>query len=132
MIMRSGKINNIIRIPSPMGNAFFRAWLEFLHPFHGLANREMEIAASILKFRHELSKVITDEALLDEIVLNNDTKRKVRAECNVSVQHFEVAMNKFRKVHFIEDGKINPKFIPKGINENDQTFQLLLYFDLTK
>lgn len=41
------KINNIIKIPTSIDN-FFRYWMEFLKPFHNLANREMEVAAKIL------------------------------------------------------------------------------------
>ena len=57
------------------------------------------------------------------------TKRKVREECNISLAHFQVIMGKLRKSKVIENGKINPKFIP-NIVEGDNNFTLLLLFEL--
>jgi hypothetical protein len=52
------QINNVIRIPTTLKDSFFKYWLEFLRPFHGLTNKEIELAAVIIQKRHELSKVI--------------------------------------------------------------------------
>ena len=60
--------------------------------------------------------------------MNEDTKKKVREECNISPAHFQVIMGKLRKNKVIIDGKINPKFIP-NIAEDGDTFQLLLLFE---
>lgn len=123
------KINNIIRIPASLKGSFFRYWLKFLSPFHNLTERELDVATEFIRHRYELSKAIKDEKLLDEIVMNEDTKRKIRHDCNFTAPHFQVIMGKLRKANFIVDGKINPKFMPKNIAEGDKSFQLLLYFD---
>lgn len=124
------KVNGIIRIPSSLNGSFFRYWLEFLSPFHSLTSREMDIAANFLKQRYILSKAVKDEALLDKIVMSEEIKRKIKAECQVTNPHFQVIMGKLRKSKIIVDDKLNPKFIPKNIEEGDKSFQLLLYFDL--
>lgn len=123
------RVNNIIRIPASLKGSFFRYWLEFLSPFHGMTKRELDVATEFIRHRYELSKAIKDEELLDKIVMNEDTKRTIRKDCHFETPHFQIIMGKLRKANFIVDGKINSKFIPKNIEEGDNSFQLLLYFD---
>lgn len=124
------RVNGIINIPASLEGSFFRYWLEFLSPFHNLTSREMDVATSFIKQRYLLSQAIKDDALLDRVTMSEDTKHKVMEECNITPSHFQVIMGKLRKARIIVDGKINPKFIPKNLNEGDKSFQLLLYFDL--
>lgn len=123
------KANNIVRIPTSLNSKFFRYWFEFLQPFHKLTEREIDVITSFTKQRYELSKVIKDNDILDKVTMSEDTKRKVREECNITLPHFQVIMGKLRKNKVIIDGKINPRFIP-NIDEEVGSFQLLLYFDL--
>ena len=67
--------------------------------------------------------------ILDKVIMSEDTKKKVREECNITLPHFQVIMGKLRKNKVIIDGKINPRFIP-NIDEETGTFQLLLLFEL--
>ena len=123
------KPNNIVRVPCSLSGSFFRYWFMFLGPFHKLTNREIDVITSFVKQRYELSKVIKDTEILDKVTMSEDTKKKVREECNVTLPHFQVIMGKLRKNKVIIDGKINPRFIP-NIDEETGTFQLLLLFEL--
>ena len=123
------KANNIIRIPTSLNGKCFKYWFEFLKPFHKLTDREIDVITSFVKQRYELSKVIKDNDILDKVTMSEDTKRKVREECNITLPHFQVIMGKLRKNKVIVDGKINPRFIP-NIDEETGTFQLLLLFEL--
>jgi hypothetical protein len=123
------KANNIVRIPTSLDGKFFKYWLDFLRPFHQLTEREIDVTTSFLKHRYELSKVIKDNEILDKVTMSEDTKRKVREECNITLPHFQVIMGKLRKSKVIIDGKINPRFIP-NIDEETGFFKLLLLFDL--
>ena len=125
-----GKMNNVIRIPTSINTNFFRYWLEFLKPFHTLTDREMQIAAALLKKRYELSKVIKDEKILDKVVMSEDTRKIIRAECDISLAHFQVIMDKLRKNKIILEDRINPKFIA-NISEEVGSFRLLLSFELS-
>lgn len=127
--MISERPNNIIRIPTSLSVNFFKLWLMFLEPFHKLTKREIDVAASFVKQRYELSKVIKDSEILDRVTMSEDTKKKVREECNITLPHFQVILGKLRKNKVIVDGKINPKFIPNISADND-AFQLLLLFEL--
>ena len=123
------KPNNIVRIPCSLSGSFFRYWFKFLEPFHKLTDREIDVITSFVKQRYELSKVIKDNEILDKVTMSEDTKKKVREECNITLPHFQVIMGKLRKNKVIIDGKINPKFIP-NIDEETGTSQLLLLFEL--
>lgn len=124
-----GKMNNIIRIPTSLNTSFFKYWFDFLKPFHHLTEREAQVASSILKKRYELSKVIKDNDILDKVVMSEDTKKAVREDCNISLQHFQVIMGKLKKSKIIINGKLNPKFIP-NITEEQGSFRLLFNFEL--
>lgn len=128
--MEKKRVNNIIRIPTSLEGKFFRYWFEFLAPFHNLTSREMDVATAFVKQRFELSRSISDEDILDRVTMSEDTKQKIREECNITTPHFQVIMGKLRKAKVIINNKINPRFIPKNINTSDKAFQLLLYFDL--
>ena len=121
--------NNIIRIPTSLNGKFFRYWFMFLEPFHSLTNREIDVITSFVKHRFNLSKVIKDNDILDRVTMSEDTKKKVREECNITLPHFQVIMGKLRKNKVILEGKINPRFIP-NIKEDSDSFQLLLLFEL--
>lgn len=123
------KPNNVVRVPCSLDNSFFKYWFKFLEPFHKLTNREIEVISSFVKHRYELSKVIKDKDILDRVTIGEDTRRKVREECNITLPHFQVIMGKLRKSKVIIDGKINPRFIP-DIKEENGYFQLLILFEL--
>lgn len=124
------RVNNVIRIPTSLQGKFFRIWIEFLTPLHSLTNREKDVVASFIKNRFELSKAIKDDVLLDKWLMSDDVKKKVKEECQVSEAFFQVILGKLRKTNVIVNGRINPKFIPKNIEDGDSAFKLLLYFDL--
>lgn len=121
-------VDNVVRIPCKLDYSFFKMWFMFLQPFHHLTERETEVATSFVKQRYELSKVVSDNDILDRLVMSEDTKRKVREECNITLPHFQVIMGKLRKNNIIVDGKLNPRYIPRVIEENG-SFKLMLLFD---
>jgi len=51
-------------MPTISLNDFFKNWLIFLRPYHELTDRQIDLAASFLKKRYELSKDITNESYL--------------------------------------------------------------------
>lgn len=123
------KPNNVIALKSSLGGRFFRIWLEFLRPFHKLTERETDVMAAFLKQRFELSKVVSDQEVLNNLTMSEDTKKKVRDDCNISQAHFQVIMTKLKKSKMIDNGKINPRFIPR-VEQDAKGFQLLLAFEL--
>lgn len=128
--MKGKGIDSIIRVPTKIDGSFFRYWFMFLKPFHNLTEREMDVITSFVKQRYGLSKVIKDNEILDKVTMSEDTKKKVREECDISLPHFQVILGKLKKNKVIIDGKINPRYIPI-VNEENGSFKMMLLFDFT-
>lgn len=122
------KPNNIVTVPTTLDTGFFRWWCVFLRPFVKLTERETDVIASFLKQRWELSKSISDPAILDTMVMSEDTKQKVLQDCNITLQHFYVVMSNLRKNKVIVNNVINPRLIPNIRQDDNGTFQLLILF----
>lgn len=122
------KPNNVIPITVTMGLEFFKWWCLILKPFINLTNREREVIASFLNQRWELSKNISDPAILDTMVMSEATKSKVIAECNITQAHFYVVMSNLRKNKVIQNNVINPRLIPNIRKDDNGYFQLLVLF----
>lgn len=120
--------DSVVRVPAKTKEGFYKYWFKFLLPFHRLTEREMEIAACFLKHRDELSKVISDPNILDNVLMSDETKNKIREECNITLPHFQIVMGKLKKAKVIIDNKFNPRYLPK-IKEGSDNFKLLLLFD---
>lgn len=123
------KPDSLIRIPCKSINGFFKLWFRFLKPLHKLTDREIDVISSFAAQRYELSKVIQDTEILDKYIMNSDTKKKVREECGISLQNFQVIMSNLRKHRIILDNRINPRYIP-NLSEDSKTFQLMLHFEI--
>jgi len=122
------KPSSVVRVTTDL-NDFFKKWLIFLKPYHELTERQIDLAAAFLKARYELSKVISDEAILNENVMSESTRRKVREECGITLAHFQVMMGDLRKHKFFEDGKINPRYIPNLDKEGTpENFSFMVLF----
>lgn len=124
-----GGVDNVICIRTPLTVEFFKHWVKFLYPFHGLTEREQDIAACFLFHRYELAKVISDNNILDSVLMSEDTKKKVMEDCGVKQQMLAVIISKLRKANVIIEGnKFNPRFIP-SVKEENGNFKLMLLFD---
>lgn len=123
------KPDSIVRVPCESVNGFFKHWFRFLRPFHKLTDREIDVITSFAVQRYELSKKISDPDILDKYTMNSDTKRKVREDCGISLQNFQVIMSNLRKHGIIVENKINPRYIP-NLDEDAKTFQLMLHFEI--
>lgn len=118
--------NNIFCVNAPLGLEFFRQWCVFIRPFVNLTKRETDVVASLLKQRWELSKEVSNPALIDEMLLGDKVKNKVLEECNLTLQHFYVIMGTLRKHKVIVNNALEPRLIPNIRQNDDGTFQLLI------
>lgn len=88
--------------------------------------------ASFLNQRWELSKNISDPAILDTLLMSEAVKSKVIQECNITQQHFYVVMSNLRKNKVITGNTINPRLIPNIRKDDNGCFQLLILFKENK
>ena len=122
------KPNNLIPVMTHMDSDFFRDWCIFLNPFVKLTPREMDVMASFLKHRWLLSKSISDPAMIDTMLMTEETRHKIMEECHITKQHFYVVMNTLRKKKVFVNDIIEPRLIPNIRKDNSGYFQLLILF----
>lgn len=119
--------NNIISIDASPDVDFFKWWCMFLRPFVNLTKREIEVVACFLKQRWELSKEISNPAILDEMMASEKIKKRVLEECNITQAHFYVIMSTLRRNKVFVNDTLNPRLIPNV--KNGENFQLLILFN---
>lgn len=120
---------NIVYMPVNSEEDFYYYWLVFLKPFHPLVNKEMIIAAEFLYQRQLLSEVISDPELVDTALLSKDIAEKIKEKHKISDSYYKVIISNFRKNGFLQDEKVNPKYVPNR-EFGEKTFQLTFHFDL--
>ena len=104
---------------------FFKWWCTLIHPFVELTPREIDVIASFLKQRLELSQQVPPE-LVDRLLMSNETKSKVIEDCHITQSHFYVVMSTLKKKKVISDKGINPRLIPNVRKDDNGVFQLLI------
>lgn len=122
------KPNNCINVPLSSEKDFFKWWCIFQCPFVSLTNREIEVIASLLRHRHELSKVISDPEILDSQLMSDNIRNKVIKECKLTKSHYYVVMGTLKKKKIINNTGINPRLIPNIRQDDNGCFQLLVLF----
>lgn len=123
--------DNVVRIPTTLDSNFFRYWFEFLKPFHDLTPRETDIITAYVYKRYELSKVIHDDEILNQVLMNKSTREEIEKDCEISKSFLSVILYSLRRKGLLTKDGINPRFIP-NIKEDDKgSFKLMLYFDFT-
>lgn len=122
------KPNNAIMVPVEEKSDFFRQWCIFLRPFVDLTDRELDVMSSFLEQRWELSKDVSDPAILDAMMMSSEVKKKVIEKCGITVKHFYVVISTLRKKHIINGNVIDPRLIPNIRKDDNGVFHLLILF----
>lgn len=121
------KNTTIVGIPTDLNLQFFKYWVEFLRPIHKIAPRDVEVMAMFLYKRYLLSKVITDESILDTTLFSKKVKKEIREELNIPPNYFTVIMKHLRDKKAIVGDKINPKFVPR-LDDKAEDYKLIVQF----
>lgn len=130
-------VNKILIVPYENNGDFFAKWIEYLRPKHNLTKTEQKLLAACLETRYELSKVISDELVLDETCLNEFHREKIKRELGVSSQQFLNVISRLKKLKILIPRyspysekvayyKISPSFIPDYCEGED--FNVVLMF----
>lgn len=122
------KPNNMFNVPCSSALDFFKWWCIFLRPFIDLTDREVEVIASLLKQRWELSKRISDVGVLDAMTMSDDVKKAVIQECGITSQHFYVVKSALKKKGVIINDRIHSRLIPDVKEDDNGMFILLIQF----
>lgn len=108
---------------------FFVNWFKFIEPLHHLTNREIDVIAALCEQRYLLSKVISDEQILNRVLFSEDTKKKILKNLGMTIPYYQVIMSKLKKNKLVCDGKLAPQIVPK-LREDNVVYTLLLVFDI--
>ncbi len=109
----------------------FMYWLEFLKPYHKLANKEVEALSILLYYRWELSKEVNNIALVDKLLFSSEIRLKVREDLGgMKSGVFNNLLTTLRKKGVLsKDNKIIPALIP-NIRPDSTGFKLIFDFEI--
>lgn len=108
---------------------FFKLWLMILQPFLNLRNQEVDVLARLLYYRHSISKQIKSKDLVDELLFNTSTRKKIKKELNIKEYSFNNTLSALRKKNLIIDNSINSKVIPK-VEADFKNFKLVYNIEI--
>jgi len=108
-------------------SSFFRAWVEFLTPYHKLTPRERDVAARIIAQRYHLLSSISDPEVLKEVMWSQTSRKDMRDSLGMSSAQFQMILATLREHDFLVDGDVNPRYIPHLTDE--PRFLLSVLFD---
>ena len=129
--MDSKIADSVVRIPTKLDIDFFKYWFRFLSPFHGLSPKQIDVISELVYERYKLSKIIHDEEILNQVLMNAETMERVINRCNIGKSYFTVVLRRLKKLGIILGDRINPRFIPQ-VKEDQDSFKLMLLFDFEK
>lgn len=104
-------INANIKVKDKIGA--FEIWLKLTKALHDLTNEEIRVLAVFLAKRHELSKKINDNELLDEYLFSTKIKKDVETYLGIeSVTKLPNIISSFRRKGVMMGNSIKPQFAP--------------------
>lgn len=122
--------DSVLRIPCSSEGDFIRKWLTFLTPLHKMTPSIVALASEIIRKRIELSRVISDEKVLDKFLFTDeDVRKEIMENCGISTSNYHVGMTKLKKAGFFMNGGVNPKFVPK-ITADSEKYSMILLFTI--
>ena len=126
--------DSVISVTTSMDISLFRSWLDFTAPLHNLTNKERAVMAAYLKEHFDLSKVITNDAILAQVLSSTTTKQKIMSACHLTSNNLQVTLHKFKEHNLMIDGRINPKLIPPITQEIEDSgeLRLMIRFSIEK
>jgi hypothetical protein len=89
----------------------------------------MFILAAILAKRHELSKVIADDSMIDKFLFSREVREQIMIENNIKRYSFQQTLSELRKVNILIEDKLNKKIIP-SLDKKGNRFDLMIIFNI--
>jgi len=120
------KPNNVFHVPCT-DTSFFRAWIEFLAPYHKLTSRERDVAARILLQHFKLASYIDDPEVLKDVLWSRNSREDIRNSLKMSVAHFQMILGKLKTSGFLKEGDVDPRYLPH--KTDDPRLMLCVVFD---
>lgn len=117
-----------------------RKWIEFLTPYHHLANRERDVFAVIMNQYFRLKSQCDDPVMVRTLLWASKSRAEMRRILNMSQPHFQMVLAKLRdrgallKHEINRDNikiteyDINDRYLPH-ITQSSRSFEYRIIFD---
>lgn len=119
-------INAALKVPCTP-ETFVRTWFKFLTQVHRLTDKEADVAAEFVKHYMVLSKEISDEEHINEILFSKKMKNQICNDLGLKQPYFRTILQNLRRNRVITDGKLEKRYVPSYIP--GQKFRLMFIFD---
>lgn len=123
--------STVIRVPTKLDYMFFRYWVEFLAPIHKLNKRDADVFASLLFERYKLSKAISDNGLIKNVLTSQNVRQEICDFQKMTRSHFNMSLVSLRRHKVLVEDDINPKFIPVFTN-GEGDYKLIINFNINE
>ena len=110
---------------------FFKMWLMILQPFLNLRNKELDVLAKLLYWRHLISLEVKNKEMLDDLLFSNKIKKKIILELNMPEYAYNNILTGLRKKNILINKSLNKQIIPITKDDFDN-FKLIYNFDIMK
>lgn len=110
---------------------FFVMWLMLLQPFLKLRDQERQVLASLLYYRHTIEQQVKNKSIIDELLFNTKTRKKIREELDIESYSFNNILSSLRKKKLIVNNSLNTKVIPK-VQQDFENFKLVYNLDIVR
>lgn len=85
--------------------------------------------ASFLAKRFELSQIISEENMLDNVLNSIDIRREIREAVGLTIPQFNILVSKMKRAGVMNGNKIDKHYIP-NIQKDTNQYRLTLIFDI--
>lgn len=119
--------NNVIYLKCTE-DSFYRMWVEFLTPFHKLTLRERDVAARIIAQYFRLKDSVQDPEVLKDLLWSRKSRKDMMESLGMSQAHFQIVLTRLKTAGVLEDGNINPRYLPHKVPEESR-FMLQIVYD---
>lgn len=90
---------------------------------------EFKIVEKLITKKLELRETITDESIIDSIILSTEQRATIQKELDLTVSQFNNLLSSIRKKKVIIDNKLNKVLIP-NFNLKDTYFKYTTIFTI--
>jgi DNA-binding MarR family transcriptional regulator len=110
---------------------FFKVWLTLLQPFLKLRDQELKVLAVLLYYRHTIQTQVKSKTIVDELLFNTKTRKKIKEELNIESYSFNNILSALRKRGLITNNSLNSKIIP-NVEDNFDNFKLVYNVEVSR
>lgn len=119
-------INAALKVPCTP-ETFVRTWFKYLTQVHKLTEKEADVAAEFVKHYMALSKEMSDEEHINEILFSKKVKNQICEDLRLNQPHFRTILQSLRRNKIIVNGKLDKRYVPSYVP--GEKFRLMFIFD---